>query len=132
VPSNESTNFLAVDTFNSLVSSINTYSTQLSSKSYLNPSDAICTTQDVLSVELENPPAGVCAQGLLSQCIIKFIFLKVKIQISQEAVVTRSAFTAELDIDNQSEQDIIDLQVQIIIKDDNGDISTTGFSIGYS
>eukprot|EP01114_Cavostelium_apophysatum_P024542 TRINITY_DN963_c0_g1_i4.p1 TRINITY_DN963_c0_g1~~TRINITY_DN963_c0_g1_i4.p1 ORF type:complete len:1192 (-),score=342.98 TRINITY_DN963_c0_g1_i4:33-3269(-) len=69
-----------------------------------------------LDAALENPPEGVCA--------------KVKMQITQDAIVARSAFEAVLEVGNEGGQDLTNLFVEITIKNIDGDDVTDQFVIG--
>lgn len=54
---------------------------------------------------------------------------QVKIQIDQEAVMTRSAFLGELEIDNGSQTNLENLSVILQVKDENGNIVNDLFGI---
>ena len=75
------------------------------------------TTSDINQLSAWEEEEGVCAV--------------VRIRIEQEVAVTREAFLARLEIENQEDSNLEQMNLEFIITDtNNGEISTHRFSIG--
>ncbi|MBN1786930.1 MAG: hypothetical protein JW806_00880 [Sedimentisphaerales bacterium] len=77
--------------------------------------DGVDSALEDLEVALSSPSEGVCA--------------KVALEVTQEAVMSRSAFEAVLDLTNQGESSLDNLLVVIDIEDANGNDSSDLFGI---
>ena len=77
---------------------------------------AFVASQETFKTEATSGKSGVCAT--------------VKIQISQELVLTRAAFTAKLEVSNGGDVPLTNLRVVLEIKDSLGDVADVHFAMG--
>ena len=117
VPVGQSTDFIALDIWKNLVVAADNAINQSLAKGFSDISGEIKHTVDELKKALESGTGndGVCAQ--------------VRITIDQEAVMTRSAFLGNLEIDNGNSTSLTNLTVILQITDQNGNIVNNLFGI---
>ena len=117
----ESVNGLNIASFSiveSLSNDIKTYNQIAVDKGFSSYLEAYTfTTSDINQLSAWEEEEGVCAV--------------VRIRIEQELAVTREAFLARLEIENQEDSNLEQMDLEIIITDTNsGELSTHRFSIG--
>lgn len=116
-PTNNS-NMVSLSTFNDLSAEINFYNDQAIKNGYDSYLDAYeSAVEEVNGIEDIESESGVCAV--------------VRIRIEQELAITREAFLARLDIENNEDSPLTQIRVEIFISDaSNGINATFLFSIG--
>ena len=111
-------NIASFSTVEQLSNDIKTYNQVAVDKGFSSYLEAYSfTTSDINQLSSWEEEEGVCAV--------------VRIRIEQELAVTREAFLARLEIDNQEDSNLEQIDLDIIITDtNNGELSTHRFSIG--
>ncbi|MFO0291599.1 MAG: CARDB domain-containing protein, partial [bacterium] len=117
VPVGQNTDFIALDIWKNVVVAADNAINQSLAKGFSDISEEIKHTVDEMRKALESGTGsdGVCAQ--------------VRISIDQEAVMTRSAFLGNLEIDNGNSTNLTNLSVTLQITDQNGNIVNNLFGI---
>ncbi|MFM5960252.1 MAG: hypothetical protein ACKOQ2_24365, partial [Dolichospermum sp.] len=115
VPQGESTDFIALDFWEKAVNEASEANNSSLAKGFADLGEEIEASFTELQKALEVDSSGVCA--------------KVKIQIDQEAVMTRAAFLGNLEIENGNATNLTNLAVILQIKDENGNIVNDKFGI---
>jgi len=115
VPEGWSTDFMALDVLDAAFAAASQAAQATIDEGYENLSDAVLEAVEEAREIVDGGDEGVCA--------------KVKIQIRQEAVITRNAFEAVLEINNGSDSALDDLAVMIGITDEDGNDANDLFVI---
>ncbi|TRU88111.1 MAG: hypothetical protein EWV76_09640 [Microcystis novacekii Mn_MB_F_20050700_S1] len=115
VPQGESADFIALDLWEKAVNEASEANNSSLAKGFADLGEEIEASFTELQKALEGDSSGVCA--------------KVKIQIDQEAVMTRAAFLGNLEIENGNPTNLTNLSVILQIKDQNGNIVNDKFGI---
>ena len=116
VPTGQSTNFLAIDVWTDKLAMANTAFEESKAAGYADPAEQILANIDELKKTLENGDGGgVCAS--------------VRLKIDQDAVMTRSAFLGELEIDNGGNSKLENISVNLQVKDAQGNVVNNLFGI---
>ncbi len=113
-----STNFIDFEEFSTKVQLASGIETNTVTDGYVNPFAALKSTCDLYRNTLiasASTTEGLCAQ--------------IKLQIKQQAVLTRDAFEATLELTNGMPYDLTDVSVDIIVYDKNGKDVTNLFGI---
>ena len=103
------TNWVAV--LGAAVQAIQTYNNM----GYADPGAALIATRNSLLSTYEHGESGVCAQ--------------IKLQLDQDAVLTRDAFSATLQLNNNGADGLQNIQVNLVVKNDSGQDVTSLFGI---
>ncbi len=107
VPQDQSTDFLALDSWRNIINDADAAIKTSQANGYVDITEEIKNSIQELKTSLQSDGSGVCAQ--------------VRIRIDQEAVMTRSAFVGTLEIDNGNENiPLEDISVTLDIRDNNG------------
>ena len=107
VPQNQSTDFLALDSWRNIIKDAQAGIEESQANGYSDITGEIQDSIKKLETSLKSDGSGVCAQ--------------VRIRIDQEAVMTRSAFVGTLEIDNENDAIALkDISVTLDIRDNNG------------
>ena len=106
VPSGMSDDFIAFDIYRTKIELANSAIEESEAEGYLDLIDAIDASRDRLLEVINAGLEGVCST--------------VKIQIEQEAVITRDAFEATLEFDNGTDDVVKDVNVDVLITDADG------------
>lgn len=115
VPEGWSTDFIASDRLSTRLNAAANAAQACIDEGHEDLYQAIAAGTEDLKHALGDNPEGVCA--------------KVKIQIRQEAVLTRAAFEASLEINNGAGTDMDNFNVLLYIKDENGNDANNLFVI---
>ncbi|NCT44034.1 MAG: hypothetical protein GPJ35_12020, partial [Microcystis aeruginosa G11-09] len=116
VPVGQNTDFIALDIWQAWLESANDAINESLAKGFSDISQEIKYSIEQLKQSLEGGTnGGVCAQ--------------VRISIDQEAVMTRSAFLGNLEIDNGNSTNLENISVTLQITDQNGNIVNNLFGI---
>ncbi|MBN1816684.1 MAG: hypothetical protein JW828_04945 [Sedimentisphaerales bacterium] len=115
VPEGWSTDFIALDIIDAAFSAASDAAQATIDEGYENLSDAVLEVVEEARDIVNDSDEGVCA--------------KVSIQIRQEAVITRTAFEATLEISNGSDSVMEELAVYIAITDEQGNDANDLFVI---
>jgi Ca2+-binding RTX toxin-like protein len=117
IPTGESTDFIAIDVWTDKLALANTAFDESKLAGYIDPGQQILTDIEELKKSLESGKGnnGACAT--------------VRLRIDQDAVMTRSAFIGELEIDNGNATSLTNLSVNIQVKDANGNVVNDLFGI---
>ena len=115
IPEGYSEDFIAIDVLSTAATAVGKAIEQTQSEGYSNISDGIINTLDELQQALQGENSGVCA--------------RVRISIDQEAVMTRSAFLGDLEIENGNATSLTNLTVTLQVKDAQGNIVNDLFGI---
>jgi Ca2+-binding RTX toxin-like protein len=106
VPQNQSTDFLALDSWRNIIKDAQAGIEESQANGYSDITGEIKHSIEELETSLKSDGSGVCAH--------------VRIRIDQEAVMTRSAFVGTLEIDNENDAALTDISVTLDIRDNNG------------
>lgn len=117
VPTGQSKDFIAVDTLTNATNAVKNALTQTKAEGFTDFTDATTDILNEIKTALQgNSTDGVCAS--------------VKLQIDQEAVMTRAAFLGTLEIQNSNNNiNLQNVSVNLQIKDSNGNIVNNLFGI---
>ncbi|NLH17572.1 MAG: hypothetical protein GX455_13435, partial [Phycisphaerae bacterium] len=115
VPEGWSTDFIAGDHLSARLNAAANSAQACIDEGHADLYQAIAAGAEDLKQALGDNPEGVCA--------------KVKIQIRQEAVLTRAAFEASLEINNGAGSDMDNFNVLLYIRDENGNDANNLFVI---
>jgi Ca2+-binding RTX toxin-like protein len=115
IPSGQSTDFIALDAVGNNFLQAQDAIIQNEAEGFDSLTAGAIYAVDQLNRALETDSSGVCAQ--------------VRIQIDQEAVMTRAAFLGTLEIENGNATNLENLSVTLQIKDANGNIVNDLFGI---
>lgn len=110
VPSGWSPDFIAFDVWLDLVRQANNAALALEAEGYSDPIEAVQAEHSILASRLGTDSGGVCA--------------RVRLRVEQEAVITRDAFKATLEIVNSTHGPLEDIAVEIAVSDDAGQTTT--------
>ncbi|MFM6517997.1 MAG: hypothetical protein ACKPIC_15820, partial [Microcystis panniformis] len=108
VPGGQSTDFIGLDALKNRFTQAKEAILQNEAEGFSSLTEGAIYAVDQLNRALETDSTGVCAT--------------VKIQIDQEAVMTRAAFLGNLEIENGNPTNLTNLAVILQIKDQNGNI----------
>jgi hypothetical protein len=115
VPAGESPDFVATDVAIVLAQGLLDANAGAVADGYSDPLTALWQAGQDFLTKASGAGGGICAT--------------VKLQIDQEAVVTRDAFNASLEIDNATAQPLTDISVDLIIHSDDGNDTTSLFAV---
>jgi len=117
VPTGQSKDFIAVDILTSASNNFKNALTQTQAEGFIDFTDATTDILNEIKTALQgNSTDGVCAT--------------VKLQIDQEAVMTRAAFLGTLEIQNSNDSiNLQNLSVNLKIKDEDGNVVNNLFGI---
>ena len=116
MPAGQSTDFIALDVLRDLAGGVNDMFAACAAAGFAFPEDALRQAHaDLVTFMSEGDGGGVCAH--------------VKIQIDQEAVVTRDAFNATLEIQNQSPGPLEQISVELAVRRRSGEDATRFFGV---
>ena len=111
VPDGMSTDFIEPEKLNDKYTCALQAMTETEEAGFADPAEAAIAMHEILvTAAADISGAGVCA--------------KVKLQIKQEAVITRDAFEATLELDNSTDGALENVEVEVVITDVN-DLDTT-------
>ena len=106
VPEGQNTDFIETGVFEEMAKQSNAAKDENEDEGFYGLLDGIQYSYALLEEELDSPDQGVC--------------VKVKIRIEQEAVISRNAFEATLELGNEGAMPMNNVNVDIIITDENG------------
>lgn len=116
VPAGQSTDFLAVDRWATLLDAASDAIDLSEAEGFVDLVDGVQQAVDDVKASLETGKAGVCA--------------RVKIRIEQEAVLTRAAFLGTLEIDNgNATKELTGVRVNLDIRAEDGTPANDRFGI---
>jgi hypothetical protein len=116
VPAGQSTDFIAHDVYNQKADAAAAAAQASQDEGFVDLADGVNHAVNALQDALDNPSEGICA--------------RVKIRIEQEAVVSRNAFLATLEIFNDSDSRTIEaISVELHIEDADGNPADDRFGI---
>ena len=115
VPQGWNTNFIARDIWNRQVGQAHDAILALESEGYTDPVLALQQTTGDLLARLSGGGGGICA--------------RVRLQLDQDAILTRDAFKATLEIANSTVSPLTNVSIQLVVRDDLGRDSTSLFGI---
>ncbi|NEQ72661.1 MAG: hypothetical protein F6K23_06010, partial [Okeania sp. SIO2C9] len=116
VPEGQSTDFITLEDIERVENALNTSLEQTQAEGFNDLREATLAKLEELEEALDNDNDGVCA--------------KVRIEIDQEAVLTRSAFLGELVIENSSEViSLENIDIDLEVLDENGNVVNELFGI---
>ncbi len=115
VPPGQSTDFIALDEWGEVAEQADAAADLAVADGFEDPFVGLQTMIDRAQRQLAEPNQGVCAT--------------VRLSIDQDAVLTRDAFTASLELINRSEDDMTQLRVDLAVQDDTGAPVTDRFVI---
>ncbi|MBD2492629.1 Calx-beta domain-containing protein, partial [Aulosira sp. FACHB-615] len=115
VPDGQSSDFIALDVWKELLAAARKTIEISEASGFTDPIEQALESIDNLQEVLNSDSNGVCA--------------KVSIKIDQDAVMTRSAFLGELEIDNGNTTNLENLTVTLQVKDAQGNIVNNLFGI---
>ncbi|NCR09221.1 MAG: hypothetical protein GPI95_13180 [Microcystis aeruginosa LG13-11] len=116
VPEGQNTDFIAIDVWKTNINAAIAAIEQSQAEGFTNIVDEIKYGYENFKTYLEGKNGGVCAQ--------------VKLQINQDAIMTRSAFLGTLEIDNSNDTNNLEnITVTINIKDSQGNTVNNLFGI---
>ena len=115
VPAGQSQDFLAIDVLSSLAESVDEGIQQAEALGFESPDAAVHGAIQDLFDDATSSSQGVCA--------------KVTVQLSQNLILTKSAFTAQLSIVNSSAEAVTQVGAELVVFDANGVVATELFGI---
>ncbi len=115
VPEGLSTDFIDYSVYTELLDDAQVAIDEHMAEGYTDLLEGVNYARNVLQQKLEEPDEGVCA--------------RVKIRIEQEAVISRNAFEAVLELGNEGPESLTDIHVTIDIRDEDGNPSNDYFGI---
>ncbi|MCP5525484.1 MAG: putative Ig domain-containing protein [Verrucomicrobiales bacterium] len=116
VPVGESTDFIARDVFRNAVNLMSTAIEATEADGFTDPVDAILQGLQDLRKELADPAnEGICG--------------RVTLKLDQEAVISRDAFEATLEVNNASDNTLGSLAVEVIVMNESGQDVTDRFGL---
>jgi len=116
VPAGQSTDFIDAEILHNKFRYGQQAMLEVQEAGYADPTEVVDTSHQILQDVIDEiDGAGVCAQ--------------VKLQIKQEAVITRDAFEATLELENSTTGALEDVSVEILITNDQGHDITDLFGI---
>ena len=120
VPAGESTDFLALDTFRSAVAAANEAIRQTEAEGFASVSAAVENARQDLVRFLTEPGASAGGEGGCAT---------VRLRIEQQAVITRDAFDASLEIANSTGGPLENVSVDLQVRTEKGEETTSLFGI---
>jgi hypothetical protein len=114
VPAGQDTNFIAVDQWSLLASDALAAEAALNAEGFADPAQALYYQMQSLQNTLSRG-GGTCARVVL--------------QLDQDAVLTRDAFSATLQLDNNGANPLQNISASVVVKDANGQDVTSLFGI---
>ncbi len=116
VPDGITTDFVDVVELDNKVAYARQAITKTEEAGFADPTEAANAMHEILTESIEDlDGTGVCA--------------KVKLQIKQEAVITRDAFEATLELDNSTDGPLENVEVEVVITDEDGHDATDLFGV---
>ncbi len=115
VPQGWDSNFLALDVCSNLLIQANDALTALAAEGYSDPVVAVQQTAGDLLAMISRGSGGICA--------------RVRLQLDQEAILTRDAFKATLEIANSTGSQLAEVSIQLLVSDGSGRNTTSLFGI---
>ncbi len=116
LPAGQSTNFIAIDVFRGLSQDTQMMFAESEAAGFAHPEDGLRQARaDLIRFLSEGDGGGVCAH--------------VRLQIEQQAVMTRDAFAATLEIQNDSLGELRNIGIQLSVRRRSGEDVTTLFAI---
>lgn len=116
VPEGESRNFIAMNEFSRLIEEARVAKAAIQAEGFDNPVDSFITANvEYLNRLSQSGGGAVCA--------------RVKVRLDQEAVLTRDAFNARLEISNDTEAPLTEFAIDIRVRDDQGRETTGLFQL---
>jgi len=117
VPAGWSDDFIAHDLWSAAFTAAEVAEALSQADGYQTVLDGAYQTMEALQDAMVENPAGVCA--------------RVTVHVQQDAVLTRSAFEAQLDLTNNGTYEVLeDVAVEIFIRDEQGNDAASLFAIG--
>ncbi len=115
VPAGQSTDFIAINLYRNTLDAALDAINQSRAEGFANIYEGAKNAVDELRKSLEGNSGGVCA--------------RVRLQINQEAVMTRDAFLGSLEIDNGGTSNLTNISVNLQVRDANGNVVNNLFGI---
>jgi hypothetical protein len=115
VPAGQSTNFLAVDVLAALNHGAAVADATAKAEGFADPLEAVVRTRDELVFILQQDRGGVCA--------------RVKLALDQDAVLSRDAFKATLEIENNTVNPLEEIFVEVNVRNEAGADATELFEL---
>jgi hypothetical protein len=115
VPAGQSQDFIAHDVLSAFMDAAIAADTAIVAEGYIDALDAVVRTRDTLIELLSLGTGGVCA--------------KVKLRLEQDAIISRDAFRAMLEIENSTGDPLEEISVELRVRNEAGAETTDLFQI---